>query len=116
MCPCASYSIAHWYSGFVETIRIVLPDFPYYATFSEVIRKAVDILYTLYKHAYISEIFFCSYEAYGERYCAGERSAYTGEFTGSSNMQELQVLLKIHCMIRRLKTDVLKQIPSKIRS
>ncbi|XP_039312253.1 SWI/SNF-related matrix-associated actin-dependent regulator of chromatin subfamily A-like protein 1 isoform X2 [Solenopsis invicta] len=58
---------------------------------------------------------FLSYEDYGERYCAGERSTYTGEFTGSSNMQELQMLLKVHCMIRRLKTDVLKQIPSKIR-
>lgn len=37
------------------------------------------------------------------------------DFTGSSNMQELQLLLKSTCMIRRLKADVLNQLPSKIR-
>ncbi|XP_036143302.1 SWI/SNF-related matrix-associated actin-dependent regulator of chromatin subfamily A-like protein 1 isoform X2 [Monomorium pharaonis] len=58
---------------------------------------------------------FMSYEDYGERYCGGERSVYSGEFTGSSNMQELQILLKTYCMIRRLKADVLHQMPSKIR-
>ncbi|KAG5334389.1 SMAL1 protein, partial [Acromyrmex charruanus] len=58
---------------------------------------------------------FMSYEDYGIRYCAGQRSAYGWDFLGSSNSQELQVLLKSNCMIRRLKADVLNQMPSKIR-
>ncbi|KYN17633.1 SWI/SNF-related matrix-associated actin-dependent regulator of chromatin subfamily A-like protein 1, partial [Trachymyrmex cornetzi] len=58
---------------------------------------------------------FMSYEDYGIRYCAGQRSVYGWDFLGSSNSQELQVLLKSNCMIRRLKADVLNQMPSKNR-
>ncbi|KAM0735204.1 SWI/SNF-related matrix-associated actin-dependent regulator of chromatin subfamily A-like protein 1 [Formica fusca] len=58
---------------------------------------------------------FIRYEDYGIRYCAGQRNIFGWDFTGSSNMQELQLLLKATCMIRRLKADVLNQLPSKIR-
>ncbi|XP_072765590.1 SWI/SNF-related matrix-associated actin-dependent regulator of chromatin subfamily A-like protein 1 isoform X3 [Anoplolepis gracilipes] len=64
---------------------------------------------------FLLEALSCSYEDYGVRYCAGQRSVFGWDFTGSSNMQELQSLLKITCMIRRLKVDVLSQLPSKIR-
>ncbi|XP_071562145.1 SWI/SNF-related matrix-associated actin-dependent regulator of chromatin subfamily A-like protein 1 [Temnothorax nylanderi] len=58
---------------------------------------------------------FLSYDDYGMRYCGGQRDVYSWEYTGCSNMQELQSLLKVNCMIRRVKTDVLHQLPSKIR-
>jgi len=58
----------------------------------------------------------CRYEDYGTRYCAGKKNLFGWDFTGSSNSQELQLLLKIKCMIRRLKADVLNQLPSKTRS
>ncbi|XP_077274708.1 SWI/SNF-related matrix-associated actin-dependent regulator of chromatin subfamily A-like protein 1 [Temnothorax americanus] len=58
---------------------------------------------------------FLSYDDYGMRYCGGQRDMYSWEYTGCSNMQELQSLLKVNCMIRRMKTDVLHQLPSKIR-
>ncbi|XP_032683947.1 SWI/SNF-related matrix-associated actin-dependent regulator of chromatin subfamily A-like protein 1 [Odontomachus brunneus] len=58
---------------------------------------------------------FMKYEEYGIRYCAARKTAFGWDFTGSSNMQELQLLLKMTCMIRRLKADVLNQLPSKIR-
>lgn len=68
-------------------------------------------------HTQISLILprFMSYENYGVRYCAGQMTAFGWDFIGSSNMQELQALLKTTCMIRRLKADVLSQLPSKIR-
>jgi len=58
---------------------------------------------------------------YGYRYCDGKTKLYgfggkeIPDFTGSSNMQELSLLLNERCMIRRLKTEVLKQLPSKQR-
>ncbi|XP_043501144.1 SWI/SNF-related matrix-associated actin-dependent regulator of chromatin subfamily A-like protein 1 isoform X1 [Polistes fuscatus] len=58
---------------------------------------------------------FMGYQEYGIRYCAGIKKVFGWDFTGSSNMQELQLLLKSTCMIRRLKADVLNQLPSKIR-
>ncbi|XP_019885387.1 SWI/SNF-related matrix-associated actin-dependent regulator of chromatin subfamily A-like protein 1 isoform X3 [Camponotus floridanus] len=68
-------------------------------------------------HSQISLILprFIRYEDYGIRYCAGQKNVFGWDFTGSSNMQELQLLLKTTCMIRRLKSDVLSQLPSKTR-
>ncbi|XP_017752379.1 PREDICTED: SWI/SNF-related matrix-associated actin-dependent regulator of chromatin subfamily A-like protein 1 [Eufriesea mexicana] len=58
---------------------------------------------------------FMGYQEYGIRYCAGEKGSYGWDFTGSSNMQELQMLLKHTCVIRRLKSEVLNQLPTKKR-
>ncbi|XP_071856734.1 SWI/SNF-related matrix-associated actin-dependent regulator of chromatin subfamily A-like protein 1 isoform X1 [Bombus fervidus] len=58
---------------------------------------------------------FMGYQEYGIRYCAGEKTSYGWDFNGSSNMQELQLLLKRTCVIRRLKNDVLNQLPAKKR-
>ena len=58
---------------------------------------------------------FMGYQDYGIRYCAGEKTSYGWDFQGSSNMQELQLLLKRTCVIRRLKNNVLNQLPSKRR-
>jgi len=56
---------------------------------------------------------------YGNRYCDGKKKVFGGkeisDFNGSSNMQELNLVLRERCMIRRLKTDVLTQLPSKQR-
>ncbi len=37
------------------------------------------------------------------------------DFSGASNLEELQVRLRAGCMIRRLKSEVLKQLPNKRR-
>ena len=58
---------------------------------------------------------FLGYQDFGIRYCAGEKNSYGWNFQGSSNMQELQLLLKRTCVIRRLKSEVLDQLPSKRR-
>ncbi|CAI5993519.1 unnamed protein product, partial [Closterium sp. NIES-64] len=49
---------------------------------------------------------------YGKRYCRGGRF---GEFTGSSNREELHAVLSGTVMIRRLKKQVLPQLPAKRR-
>ncbi|XP_076549329.1 SWI/SNF-related matrix-associated actin-dependent regulator of chromatin subfamily A-like protein 1 [Osmia lignaria lignaria] len=58
---------------------------------------------------------FMSYQEYGIRYCAGEKKGFGWDFTGSSYMQELQLLLKHTCVIRRLKSEVLRELPTKKR-
>ncbi len=49
------------------------------------------------------------------RYQAGERWRSTWDFSGSSNAIELAARLKNTCMIRRLKKDVLPELPPKRR-
>ena len=54
------------------------------------------------------------------RYCDGRKlelgpGKSWHDFSGHSNMNELKLLLEERFMIRRLKSDVLKQLPSKQR-
>ncbi|XP_031779096.1 SWI/SNF-related matrix-associated actin-dependent regulator of chromatin subfamily A-like protein 1 [Nasonia vitripennis] len=58
---------------------------------------------------------FMSYQDFGMRYCSGVQTNYGWDFNGSSNLKELEILLKACCLIRRLKSDVMTQLPSKIR-
>ncbi|XP_014235599.1 SWI/SNF-related matrix-associated actin-dependent regulator of chromatin subfamily A-like protein 1 [Trichogramma pretiosum] len=52
---------------------------------------------------------------YGVRYCAGVQTKFGWSFTGSSHLKELEIWLQNSCCIRRLKKDVLTQLPTKIR-
>jgi len=58
---------------------------------------------------------FPTFHQFGIRYCAGHQNRFGWDFSGASNMQELQLLLEEKLMIRRLKKDVLSQLPSKRR-
>ena len=57
---------------------------------------------------------------FGNRYCDGKmkkiRDREIPDYSGSSYMTELSILLKERCLIRRLKSDVLQQLPGKMRS
>ncbi|XP_052247211.1 SWI/SNF-related matrix-associated actin-dependent regulator of chromatin subfamily A-like protein 1 isoform X2 [Dreissena polymorpha] len=55
------------------------------------------------------------YHDFGVRYCDGRQERWGWDYTGSSNMGELQILLEERVMIRRLKKDVLTELPDKIR-
>jgi SWI/SNF-related matrix-associated actin-dependent regulator 1 of chromatin subfamily A len=49
------------------------------------------------------------------RYCAGHDSGFGWDVSGASNLEELQDRLRMF-MVRRLKADVLKELPAKRRS
>ena len=53
--------------------------------------------------------------AFGTRYCDGRKGMYGWEFKGATNLEELHFILKETSMIRRLKKDVLTQLPAKRR-
>ena len=59
---------------------------------------------------------------FGLRYCDGQRKQWgktpkqsSWDFKGASNLDELQRELRSNCMVRRLKSDVLSQLPPKVR-
>ena len=52
---------------------------------------------------------------FGKRYCDAQQDSYGWDFTGASNLEELQNLLRSSGMIRRLKSQVLTELPPKIR-
>ncbi len=59
-----------------------------------------------------------SFKKYGDRYCRPTFNRFSNaiEYKGHEFLVELNVLLNSTCMIRRKKMDVLKQLPSKMRS
>jgi len=52
---------------------------------------------------------------YAKRYCAATRGSFGWDFSGASNLEELQMKLRQSIMVRRLKADVLHELPAKRR-
>jgi SWI/SNF-related matrix-associated actin-dependent regulator 1 of chromatin subfamily A len=53
--------------------------------------------------------------AFARRYCGASKSRYGWDFSGATNLPELQEKLRTTCMVRRLKKDVLTELPAKVR-
>lgn len=54
-------------------------------------------------------------EDYGRRYCNAWTTHFGLDYSGSSNLEELQELLRKKFMVRRLKKEVLPELPDKTR-
>lgn len=52
---------------------------------------------------------------FAHRYCDPELTRWGWQYNGATHLDELHDLLNLACMIRRLKTDVLKDLPPKSR-
>ncbi|XP_040417367.1 SWI/SNF-related matrix-associated actin-dependent regulator of chromatin subfamily A-like protein 1 isoform X2 [Cygnus olor] len=59
--------------------------------------------------------FFPQFHTFGLRYCDAKKMPWGWDYSGSSNLAELKILLEESIMIRRLKSDVLSQLPAKQR-
>eukprot|EP00826_Nyctotherus_ovalis_P035018 TRINITY_DN2965_c0_g1_i6.p1 TRINITY_DN2965_c0_g1~~TRINITY_DN2965_c0_g1_i6.p1 ORF type:complete len:515 (-),score=134.29 TRINITY_DN2965_c0_g1_i6:64-1608(-) len=58
---------------------------------------------------------FKTFREFGHRYCDPKRGRYGIEWKGASNVEELRLALECTLFIRRLKEDVLTELPGKQR-
>lgn len=58
---------------------------------------------------------FPKYFAFGFRYCGAKYTPWGWQFNGAARSDELHSILVNSCMIRRLKKDVAKELPTKSR-
>ena len=58
---------------------------------------------------------FDNFWGYAKRYCNASQNQWGWDLTGSSNLLELQETLRTEVMLRRLKKDVLTDLPAKMR-
>jgi len=56
-----------------------------------------------------------NFMAYARKYCNAFQTRFGWDFSGASNLDDLQERLRATCMVRRLKADVLKELPPKRR-
>lgn len=59
--------------------------------------------------------FAVNYHGYAKRYCDGHDTRHGFDASGTSNLDELQERLRSSVMVRRLKADVLSELPLKRR-
>ena len=58
---------------------------------------------------------FYSFNEFGKRYCNPKEEHYGIDWGGTKNMRELHMLIEGSLMIRRMKQDVLTELPQKRR-
>uniref|UniRef100_A0A8B9KY52 SWI/SNF-related matrix-associated actin-dependent regulator of chromatin subfamily A-like protein 1 n=1 Tax=Astyanax mexicanus TaxID=7994 RepID=A0A8B9KY52_ASTMX len=58
---------------------------------------------------------FPRFHDFGARYCDAKQLPWGWDYSGSSNLTELKLLLEESLMLRRLKSEVLSQLPAKQR-
>ena len=59
---------------------------------------------------------FNSFYRFAQEFCAPSANRFGTEYKGASNTEKLNDILKKSFMIRRLKKDVLKDLPAKVRT
>ena len=62
----------------------------------------------------VNPYLFPSKKEYGMRYCSGHHDGYGWNYNGASNTKELYNKINGKIMIRRLKKDVLTELPDKV--
>jgi SWI/SNF-related matrix-associated actin-dependent regulator 1 of chromatin subfamily A len=58
---------------------------------------------------------FGNFFMFAKRYANAHQTRFGWDFSGASNLEELQERLRATCLVRRLKRDVLKELPPKTR-
>lgn len=63
----------------------------------------------------VNENVFPKFWDFGQNFCAGHQTRFGWDFSGASNLQELDRVLRSTIMIRRTKDQVLPELPDKTR-
>lgn len=58
---------------------------------------------------------FPSFFSFAQEYCKPRRTPWGWEYKGATNLPKLHAKLRRTCMVRRLKRDVLHELPAKVR-
>jgi SWI/SNF-related matrix-associated actin-dependent regulator 1 of chromatin subfamily A len=85
-----------------------------FLTGTPVLNRPIE-LWTLV-HALDRKGLGANWKSFAIRYCAGRQGRFGWDTSGASNLDELQAKLRASIMVRRMKADVLTELPAKRRS
>jgi SWI/SNF-related matrix-associated actin-dependent regulator 1 of chromatin subfamily A len=81
-------------------------------TGTPIVNRPIEIFPAIH---YLDPFAWPSQFDFGKRYCDGKQTRWGWDFSGATNLEELQFRLRSRLMIRRLKSEVLKDLPPKTR-
>lgn len=81
-------------------------------TGTPVLNKPMELWSQVY---IINSRIFPEFLTYGKEFCGATNNGFGWRFTGASNLEKLEKILRSTIMIRRMKTQVLKELPPKTR-
>ena len=83
-------------------------------TGTPILNRPKELLAQLEILGVVKELFGSGWN-YLQRYTAARQTSFGWDFSGASNLGELQAILRSRVMVRRLKADVLTELPAKRR-
>ena len=98
--------------GWVQTVQPIEARRRLFLTGTPIVNRPVE-LFPILKS--IDKNRWGNWKRYTDRYCGAYHNGYAMDVSGASNLDELQDNLRATCMVRRLKADVLKELPAKRR-
>ncbi|MFA5238223.1 MAG: DEAD/DEAH box helicase, partial [Phycisphaerae bacterium] len=108
-----NYTLGKWDKNPEKVIKGIAAKRRIFLTGTPIVNRPIELWPIL--HAALPDSIGKSWTGYATRYCDGYHDGYGWNVSGASNLNELQENLRMHLMIRRLKQDVLTELPAKRR-
>lgn len=100
------------YTGVVEKFEPIRASKKVFLTGTPIVNRPIE-LWPMLK--YLDDSIFPDWKEYVTEYCAGKKTKWGWDVKGASNLGKLQEILRSTVLIRRLKQDVLTELPPKRR-
>lgn len=100
-----------------EMVGAVVKDIPraHLLTGTPVTNRPADLIAPLKMLGHLDDE-FGGWETFARRYCNAHKGNFGWDLSGASNLSELNSKLRATCLVRRIKKDVLTELPEKQRS
>jgi SWI/SNF-related matrix-associated actin-dependent regulator 1 of chromatin subfamily A len=106
--------LGHWDRDEAKRIRPIGARRRLFLTGTPIVNRPVE-LWPLIQATNPSGLGRIGFMRYAARFCDAKKTHFGWDFSGASNLDELQRILRESVMVRRLKADVLTELPAKRR-